>query len=116
MKSNIDWKTDYYVKIKDCIVGMVFHHEEQSFWTVYIRTSNKTVLQFLFDELTNYDFKAKYSEEPNKIDVLIDIQNEETYLGGYLPEKYEKLLDKLSECVYELLEKFNEKQGENLNG
>lgn len=116
MKTNVCWKTEYYVKVKGCIVGMVYHHDEQYQWTVHIRTKTKSECRLIFDGLSTFNIKAVLSEtDSTLINVIIDLDNDDTYLGGYLPPKYEELLEKLSTVVLELLS-INEKLKEKTNG
>lgn len=118
MKSNLSWKTDYFVRVKDCLVGVSFTNDlNQTYWSAYIKASDEEVFQLLFDGLTKAEIRAKPSElERLKIEVIIDSSNEDGYLGGYLPEQYENLLDKLRVLVYELIENFMRTKGEKEDG
>lgn len=116
MKSNICWKTEYYIKVKGCVVGLTYHHDEQYQWTVHIRTQNESERQLIFDGLSAFNIKAILSKDDKyRIDVVAEFGNDETYLGGFLPPTHENLLDRLSTAVLELLS-INEKLKENTNG
>jgi len=116
MKSDICWEVNYYVSVKNCLVGMLYHHEEPTYWRAYIRASDEATFQLLFDGLTKAEIPLNISKERNlEIDIVISLPTEKGYLGGYLPEKYENLLEKLRTLVYELIEKERDK-GEEKNG
>jgi len=114
MKSNISWKTDYFIRVKECLIGLAFTNDyNQTYWSAYIMASDEDVFQLLFDGLTNAGIRAMPSKSNKlKIDLIVDFVTEEGYLGGYLPEQYENLLDKLSNLVFELIEKTMRTKGE----